>query len=698
MGYAAARINGNRIVVQTVRTRGVDDFDFMLSASKKVNGGSFERSPHFGAYWHYPLSMETCQALRRAFGKHLRVGDELADWYTAQAQEAAQRGELAAATETKLKRVPKSFATWLRGYQRVGARWIAEGYRGSGLVGDEPGLGKTPETLAALLEANVQGPVLVVCPKASVKSVWGHETRRHLKGVPVYLCAGNRERRERILRRFAIHMKKEPNRLRIVVVVAEMLRVELGNPCYTIAGIEFNEAGHEVEVPKNKVSGMCPAHRRVQKCTRHIQVPPPETATKSQIKKWLVPVGFQYSQLFDVKLLSGGWSWIILDEAHKLLGSLTVTKANLMGRALKLLPERGDGTHERRRYALTGTPFGKGGRAHGIFGTLHWLWPDEYTSFWKWAREVFDTEEQVIGYDKSTRTQKTATKIVGPKGMAEDATLEEEKMAWEAFLSSLGPRVLRRTKREMLKDLPPKTYREVICELTAAQRKQLEELITYAEITTRNGIIMANGHLPLLTRSQQIANGALTKGKEGKAQFTQDSGKLDRLWEMLDARGIIDSQPGDKLVIASRYNEFLDAIAHMLSKDKVKHLRLDGSVSEEQKQFLMNVWQTNKCYERVMLVNVKAAGISINLDAADEMHVMDEDPDPGVNTQLEDRIHRASRDHKVIIYYYRTLGTVDYEAANNVEFRRRVQHEIMDGRRGIDYARELLKDALEGAS
>lgn len=681
--------------MRTTKTPGVDDFDFMLAASKKVNGGNFHRTPE--PHWRYPLSVETCQQLRAAFGDALRVSNELAAWYVQASRKRAAQVATGAAEDVPLARVPTRLARWLRGYQRAGTAWIAQGYLGAGLVADMPGLGKTPELLAALLEANVQGPVLVVCPKASVKSVWGYEARRHLPSVPVYLCRGTRARRERVLRRFSNAVAKEPNRLRIVVVVAEMLRVKLGNPCYTYKE-GYGEDGIRIDmVIGNKISGMCKQRLKSLDGSCPIHVSDPAVIdkargiqrTEKEIKKDLVPVDFEYPILFD-RYLFGGWRWVVLDESHKLLGSLTVTKANLMGRALKLLPYAPDA----RRYALSGTPFGKGGKIQGMFGTLHWLWPSEYTSYWKWVKQVFDIEEQVIGYDRQARAQKTAIKIIGPKGLRANATPREEAAAWEMFLQSLGPRILRRTKKEMLKELPPKTYVEVVCELDAKQAKQLKELADYAEITTPGGPIIVNGLLALRTRGQQLANGALMQTAHGKPMFTQDSGKLDALWEKLDARGIIDRAPGDKLVIASRYNEFLDAISLMLAKEDVPHLWIDGRISEATRTRNMMAWQ-GTCVERVMLVNVKAGGVSINLDAADEMHMMDEDSDPGVNEQMEDRIHRASRNHKVVIHYYRTEGTVDYLAAHSVEYRRKLQHAVLDGRRGVEDLRAMIKESLE---
>lgn len=718
MGYANATLAPGadaRIEVRTVTTAGINDFDFMLAACKRVPGGKFiNRRATGDKLWAYPLSVETCKALRTAFGDTLRVSEELFAWYRTAAAEAADHAALSAAEDATLgPQVPPRLARWLRGYQRAGALWLAEGYRGAGLNADMPGLGKTPETLAALLEAGVQGPVLVVCPKASVKSVWGYEARRLLRGVPVYLCRGTRERRERMLKRFSNAVAKYPARLRIVVVVGEMLRVKLGNPCYTyklnnhdsVPG-QWNEDGSftpdvsEITIG-NKVSGMCPQRLRSLdgECRLHVSDPAIVDKargierTEKEIKKDLVPIDFEYPILFD-RYLFGGWSWVVLDESHRLLGSLSVRKGNLMGRALKLLPYHPEG----RRYALSGTPFGKGGKLEGMFGTLHWLWPDEYTSYWKWVKEVFEIEEIVVGYDRYARTQKTAIKILGPKGMPLNPSPAEESAAWERFLGSLGPRILRRTKEEMLKELPPKTYVEVVCEMTKTQQRQFNEMLDYAEMSTPQGPIIVNGLLAMRTRSQQLANGTLTMHNDGKVAFTQDSGKLDALWERLDARGIIDGAPGSKLVIASRYNEFLDAIRMMLEKEKVKYLRIDGRVPESVRNASMERWQESLGAERVMLVNVKAGGVSINLDAADEMHMMDEDPDPGVNQQMEDRIHRASRNHKVVIYYYRTEGTVDYLAAHSVEYRRRLQHMVMDGRRGVEDLRSIVREAMEEVS
>lgn len=681
MGVAEAYLSAVDPKRIDVRTRG--DFEEMLAACKRVPGARFRGEDKV---WHYPLSVDTCLALRQAFGTQLRVGNDLSRWYRAKAAEADAHRALAAAGDASLPGVPAAFSDWLRPYQRVGAKWIAEAYRNAGIVGDTPGLGKTSETIAGLLEAGITGPVLVVCPRPSVRRVWGKELAQHLPEVPTYLCHGTRERREKVLTQFAADVKADPAGLRVVVVVAEMLRVVMGDPCYTKGGTKVATCQHLLQ----STDGKCSLHEQYR---RAAALGKPD----DQAKKDQVAVGYTFPELFNAYDLRGGWSAVILDESHKLLGSLTIAKGNLMGRGLRLLPERTDA----RRYALSGTPFGKGGRVQGMFGTLSWCWPDEYTSFWRWAMAHFEVVEKVIN-----RRGNTAKEIKGLRGLNSSSTPEEQAAAIEGFLRTLGPRILRRTKAEVLPELEPKTYVEVVCDMTPQQAKQYKALKDFAEVKVKGGVVIPNGGLAMLMRERQIANGEI-RMENGKVKYTAVSGKIDRLWEKLDEHGILDGEPGTKIVVASEFNEFLDAVCGQLVADKVPHYRIDGSTSDNVRDAIVEEWQTNTPSRyntlahkkgevpRVLVVNSVAAGISITLDAADEMHILDERWNPEENEQLEDRIHRASNlDHKVTILYYRTEGTIDYAKAHSVEMKRRAQHAVLDGSRGVQYIREMMADSL----
>lgn len=671
MGRAEAFISqdGKRIDVHT-RLQGTK-FEEMLDRCKRVPGGRFRGSDKV---WHYPLTTDTCLALRSAFGPMLKVGIDLSQWYRVKAAETDAHRALAQAGDAPLARVPAALASWLRPYQRAGAQWIAQAYRNGGIVADTPGLGKTAEIIAGLLEADVRGPVLVTCPRPSVKRVWGKEWNQHAPDVPVYLCQGTRAKREKVLAQFAADVAQHPHVLRVVVVVAEMLRVEMGDPCYTAGGTKVATCHHLLQ----SADGQCPLHEqhRVAQATGK----EPDRRVKDQ-----VAVGFSFSQLFDNATLGGGWAAIVLDESHKLLGSLTIAKGNLMGRGLRLLPERDDA----RRYAVSGTPFGRGGRIQGMFGTLNWLWPDEYPSFWRWAMAHFEIVEKVIN-----RRGVTVKEVKGLKGLSPNASEDEAVAAMEAFLHTLGARVLRRTKAEVLPELPPKNYIEVVCDMTPKQAKQYRAFADFAEAKVPGGVVTCNGGLALRMRERQVSNGEIRMDK-GTVKFTGESGKLEQLWEKLEERGILEGAPGPKLVIASEFTEFLDAICGRLRADAVAYLRIDGKTSDAARDKIMEEWQhTTSSTLRVLVVSSKAAGISITLDAADEMHIMDEMDNPEDNEQLEDRIHRASRMHHVDILYYRTEGSIDFAKAHSVEMKRRAQHAVLDGARGLAYVREMMTDSL----
>lgn len=578
--------------------------------------------------WTAPLTVDNCLALREAYGDQLEIKSPLATWYRANAVERAAAVQRVAADDAECPRLaevaPRLSAT-LRPDQRVGVRAVADAYRGSLLIADKPGLGKTLETIGGILEADVKGPILILCPKISVKSVWAKELHRWTD-EKVFIARGTRSQREAALRDF---WEYETTDRKWLVVVAEMLRV------------------------KRK---------------------PNDTSVKSNAKKRGRVEGYEYPQLFEN---IWPWSVIVADESHRLLGSLTVAKSNLMGEGLAKLPLN---PAVGRKYAISGTPFGRGGRVQGMFGTLHWLWNDEYTSFWKWAGTIFNIESETVARGR------TVMKI-GEMKKGMDA---------EKFMASLGPRILRRTKEEVLKNLPPKQYIEVTCEMEGKQLSQYRQLGDDAEVRVDGGTIMANGVLAELTRAKQIASGVLAKRPNGDVYFTGESCKVEKLMAMLDARGITDGSGDTKVIVSSRYNAFLEGcVFPALEKAGIEYHVLTGKTSDAKREKAMGEFQ-GEGGPRVFVLNSKAGGVSITLDAADEVHCLDELDNPEDNEQLEDRAHRASRIHQVTIYYYRTEGTIDRNIEKNVEDKRQAQFEVLDGRRGIEDVRKWIKYDPEG--
>lgn len=618
---AHADVAGGKIILWTKLGEETRDntFSDMVARSKSVPGARWDKS---NKYWRYPLAVETCHLLRKAWGDDLTVGEALGAWYSEAIEGRKAQAARAAQTDAELHYLPTVapalFAT-LRPDQRVGVAWVAEGYRGGGLLADQPGLGKTLETIGGVLEGG-GGHIVIVCPKLSVKRVWQREWNRWAPDVPVYAARGTRARRNKAIEAF----REDEADTKVLIVVMEMLR-----------------AKEEVD-------------------------PSDFTGKKKKV------IGYEYPMI-----QGWTWDWAVVDESHKAFGSLTISKGNLAGKGLRAL-----GKVSARRLAVTGTPFGRGGRVQGMFGTLNWLWPDEFTSFWRWAEGLFEIKEEEV-YVKGGRGRTRAVKRIGSllQGGVKD------------FFETLGPRVLRRTKAEVIKWLPPKQYVEVLCTMEGEQLKQYEQLSEDAEVVVPGGMIIANGILAEITRAKQVANGALHMDSGGNVRFnTNVSCKLDNLMQMLDQRGILDPDSDEtlKLIVASQFNEFLSALEQRLEKAGVGYHIITGKTSDTQRDKAMEDFQGDGGH-RVFLLNAKAGGVSVTLDAADEVHCLDELYNPEDQEQLEDRAHRASRNHQVTIYHYRSEGTIDEQIATNVEGKRQAQHAIMDGRRGLEYARELIR-------
>jgi SNF2 family DNA or RNA helicase len=563
-----------------------------------------------GFAYTYPLSVDKCHEMRGVWGTSLKVHKALSEWYKVAHRERVEQVKRTRATDAQLVRVPALYPklnTWLKPDQRVTAEWVANAYRGGGLLADEVGTGKTVGVVAGIIEAGVTGPTLIMCPKISVRPVWLKELRQHTD-VPVYACYGNRRKRQQALEQFLA----DPNEFKVLVVVAEMVRVKA-----------HREKGRMVEM-----------------------------------------LGYEYPELFDVN-----WSCVVVDESHKILGSLDVVRGNLVGEGIKLL----NFSPSSLRLAVSATPFGKGGRTEALFGTLHWLWPDEFTSRWAWLRKYFEVNEERV----FIRGGRGATKMVQKVG---------DVLNEDALWADLGPRVLRRTMEEVSPEHRGlKNFIDVTCEMTPGQARQYKTFAQDAELMVEGGLLSTVGVLDYLTRTRQMANGVL-RMEGGRVVYTGESGKLDKLMHHLS-----NLAPNRKVVIASQFNEYLDVVEKRLEEAGFGSYRLDGRTTEKRRQDIMEAFQGTAPGYNIFLLNSQAGGVSITLDAADELHELDEMFPPEANEQLFGRIFRRGRVHEVFFYLYRSEGTIDEVNGEKIMAGQQKQARLMDGRRGLEYVRQLAK-------
>jgi len=247
--------------------------------------------------------------------------------------------------------------------------------------------------------------------------------------------------------------------------------------------------------------------------------------------------------------------------------------------------------------------------------------------------------------------------LLGSRASFEAALNNDRPGTLERLRAQLAPFILRRTKREVATELPPKVEMELICPLTDVQRAEYARIC--AEGLQRLGDDVGAaireksfGFLALLTRLRQTCCDP-DMLPWLKAPLT-DSGKLNLLVEKLAE--VVGS--GHKVVIFSQFVMLLDRVRAALQAnfpDLPLH-ELTGMTLDRQKP--VQAFQTAEG-AAAMLVSLKAAGTGITLHAADYVFLLDPWWNPAVEAQAVDRVHRIGQKSTVFVYRMVTAGTIE---------------------------------------
>ncbi len=225
--------------------------------------------------------------------------------------------------------------------------------------------------------------------------------------------------------------------------------------------------------------------------------------------------------------------------------------------------------------------------------------------------------------------------------------------AAQALRKRIRPFVLRRLKKDVAKELPPRTEsvlhvtlddreRAVYDAVHAATRKEVVALLSGEG---GKGVLKA---LEALLRLRQAAcHVALVPG-----QHAQSSSKIEALLEALETA----AQDGHKALVFSQWTSLLDLIEPALKAADIAFERLDGSTSD--RGAVTERFQAEGG-PPVMLISLKAGGTGLNLTAADHVFLVDPWWNPAVEAQAADRAHRIGQERPVNIYRLVSQGTVE---------------------------------------
>ncbi len=292
------------------------------------------------------------------------------------------------------------------------------------------------------------------------------------------------------------------------------------------------------------------------------------------------------------------WETLILDEAQTIKNP-----DSQVARAAYELPAR-------RRIALTGTPVEN--RLTDLWSLFHFL----------------------------------NRGLLGGRADFEDTygrpIAEGSREAAQRLRSRIKPFVLRRLKRDVVKELPPRTDVVLHCTLDEQERALYESVraATQKDVVEQlesGGSVLAALEALLRLRQASCHRGLLP------GQSAETSSKLEVLFETLEEA----LSEGHKALVFSQWTGFLDLVEPHLKQRNVNFVRLDGSTAD--RGAVVKRFQEDAGVS-VMLLSLKAGGVGLNLTAADHVFLLDPWWNPAAEDQAADRAHRIGQERPVLVH------------------------------------------------
>jgi hypothetical protein len=258
----------------------------------------------------------------------------------------------------------------------------------------------------------------------------------------------------------------------------------------------------------------------------------------------------------------------------------------------------------------------------------------------------------------------------------------------ELLAKAVSPFILRRTKEQVLKDLPPKTEQTIFCELPPAQRKQYKALSNYYRARLDKKIKsdgLNKSKIQVLEALLRLRQVACHPGLVDKKQIGKPSAKTDALLEQLSE--VVKS--GHKALVFSQFTSMLSIVKKFLDKQGWTYEYLDGKTKDRQGK--VNRFQTDKDCP-IFLISLKAGGVGLNLTAADYCFILDPWWNPAVEAQAIDRAHRIGQTKKVFAYRFVAKDTVEEKILELQSQKRELANAIVTANGSL--IRGMTKDDL----
>lgn len=255
---------------------------------------------------------------------------------------------------------------------------------------------------------------------------------------------------------------------------------------------------------------------------------------------------------------------------------------------------------------------------------------------------------------------------------------QQDQSATHTLKRLIYPFILRRTKDQVVTDLPPRTEKVLWGEMEPDQRAVYNDTRDHyrdllLKLIQEKGVRQARFRiLEGLLRLRQICN----HPKLVKVGYKGGSAKMDSLFETLETA----RAEGHKVLVFSQFVKMLKLIETELVRRRIHYAYLDGSTTNRQER--VDKFQEDSEIS-VFLLSLKAGGVGLNLTAAD--YVIHVDPwwNPAVEMQASDRTHRIGQNKPVFIYKLMIKDSVEEKILKLQERKRTLVTQLISTEAGF---------------
>jgi SNF2 family DNA or RNA helicase len=273
--------------------------------------------------------------------------------------------------------------------------------------------------------------------------------------------------------------------------------------------------------------------------------------------------------------------------------------------------------------------------------------------------------------------------------MTDGAARNPDEDTRKLLARALRPFLLRRTKEQVLPDLPRKFEQTLYCELEPRQRALYDQMRDHYRATLLKRVRtegVGRAKIQILEALLRLRQAAIHPGLLDKERLAEPSAKLDMLLPRV--REVLEE--GHKTLVFSQFTGMLAILRRHLDREGIAYEYLDGKTRD--RQACVDRFQTDPAC-KLFLISLKAGGVGLNLTAAQYVFLLDPWWNPAIEAQAIDRAHRIGQTNQVFAYRLIARGTVEEKVLELQDTKRDLADAIVGANEGL--LRNLGREDLE---